>query len=138
MSSISFSLLNQPNVSFLELRRGREMERRRTERERETESDTRDRQKEKEELEELKTKIFSEGHSDPTATLKQVREGKLKVSRTLDVKPFGNFPRLFTKGNNSTSLRYSCQHLLSVMPPALSLPWTCLYHHNHRTWKISS
>jgi hypothetical protein len=81
---------------------------------------------------------FSEGHSDTTATLKQVREGKLKVSRTLDVKPFGNFPRLFTKGNNSTSPRYSCQHLLSVMPPALSLPWTCLYHHNHRTWKISS
>lgn len=52
--------------------RGREMERRRTEREREMESDARDRQKEKEELEELKAKIFSEGHSDPTATLKQV------------------------------------------------------------------
>ena len=55
------------------------MERRRTERERETESDTRDRTKEKEELEELKTKIFSEGHSDPTATLKQVRKLKVKI-----------------------------------------------------------
>lgn len=49
------------------------MERRRAEREREVESDARDRQKEKEELEELKTKIFSEGHTDPTETLKQVR-----------------------------------------------------------------
>ena len=48
------------------------MERRRAEREREMESDARDRQKEKEELEELKNKIFSEGHSDPNATLKQV------------------------------------------------------------------
>lgn len=48
------------------------MERRRAERERELESDARDRQKEKEELEELKSKIFSEGHSDPTATFKQV------------------------------------------------------------------
>lgn len=48
------------------------MERRRAEREREIESDTRDRHKEKEELEELKAKIFSEGHSDPTATLRQV------------------------------------------------------------------
>lgn len=58
---------------LLKLPRGREMERRRTEREREMESDSRDRQKEKEELEELKAKIFSEGHSDPTATLKQVK-----------------------------------------------------------------
>lgn len=65
---------------FAELCRGREMERRRTEREREMESDNRDRQKEKEELEELKTKIFSEGHSDPTATLKQVRKFMVKVS----------------------------------------------------------
>lgn len=48
------------------------MERRRSEREREIESDERDRLKEKEELEELKAKIFAEGHSDPTATLKQV------------------------------------------------------------------
>lgn len=48
------------------------MERRRAERERELESDARDRQKEKEELEELKTKIFSEGHTDPSATYKQV------------------------------------------------------------------
>lgn len=52
--------------------RGREMERRRAEREREIESDTRDRQKEKEELEELKAKILSEGHSDPSATYEQV------------------------------------------------------------------
>ena len=48
------------------------MERRRSEREREIESDTRDRQKEKEELNELKSKIFAEGHSDPSATFKQV------------------------------------------------------------------
>lgn len=48
------------------------MDRRRGERERELESDARDRQKEKEELEELKNKIFAEGHSDPSATFKQV------------------------------------------------------------------
>lgn len=56
------------------------MERRRAEREREIESDARDRQKEKEELEELKTKIFSEGHSDPTATLKQVTWFLVKIT----------------------------------------------------------
>ena len=49
------------------------MERRRGEREREIESDTRDRQKEREELDDLKSKIFAEGHSDPSATFKQVR-----------------------------------------------------------------
>ena len=48
------------------------MERRRGEREREIESDTRDRQKEREELDDLKNKIFAEGHSDPSATFKQV------------------------------------------------------------------
>jgi len=51
--------------------KGREMERRRGEREREIESDTRDRQKEREELDDLKSKIFAEGHSDPSATFKQ-------------------------------------------------------------------
>merc|ERR1712137_965717 len=51
--------------------KGREMERRRAEREREIESDTRDRQKEREELDDLKNKIFAEGHSDPSATFKQ-------------------------------------------------------------------
>jgi len=51
--------------------KGREMERRRGEREREIESDTRDRQKEREELDDLKNKIFAEGHSDPSATFKQ-------------------------------------------------------------------
>jgi len=58
--------------AFLQTSRGREMERRRTEREREIELDTRDRLKEKEELEELKSKILAEGHSDPSATLQQV------------------------------------------------------------------
>ena len=48
------------------------MERRRSERDREMESDLRDRQKEKEELEELKNKIFAEGHSDPSATFEKV------------------------------------------------------------------
>ena len=48
------------------------MERRRAEREREVESDIRDRQKEKEELDELKNKIFAEGHSDPSATFEKV------------------------------------------------------------------
>lgn len=51
--------------------KGREMERRRAEREREVESDVRDRQKEKEELEELRNKIFAEGHSDPSATFEK-------------------------------------------------------------------
>ena len=49
------------------------MERRRAEREREVESDVRDRQKEKEELEELRNKIFAEGHSDPSATFEKVQ-----------------------------------------------------------------
>ena len=42
------------------------------EREKEIEQDGRDRQREKEELEELKTKIFSEEHDDPGAEFERV------------------------------------------------------------------
>lgn len=79
--------------------KGREMERRRAEREREIESDARDRQKEKEELEELKTKIFSEGHSDPTATLKQAlyeREQQYKPQILVPAPPVSDAPRSFS------------------------------------------
>jgi RNA-binding protein 25 len=60
------------NVTFSLYIRGRELQRRLAEREKEIEQDGRDRQREKEELEELKTKIFSEEHDDPSAEFERV------------------------------------------------------------------
>ena len=109
--------------------RGREMERRRTERERELESDARDRQKEKEELEELKSKIFAEGHSDPSATFKQVgrrhittRTAWILISFLSPSCPF----RLSTKESSSTSPKSFFRPSLSAMWAVLSHPWTFL------------
>jgi len=48
------------------------LQKRLAEREKEIEQDGRDRQREKEELEELKTKIFSEEHEDPSAEFERV------------------------------------------------------------------
>jgi RNA-binding protein 25 len=60
------------NVMCFVYIRGRELQRRLAEREKEIEQDGRDRQREKEELEELKTKIFSEEHDDPSAEFERV------------------------------------------------------------------
>jgi RNA-binding protein 25 len=57
--------------------RGRELQRRLAEREKEIEQDGRDRQREKEELEELKNKIFSEEHDDPSAEFERVSTSHL-------------------------------------------------------------
>jgi RNA-binding protein 25 len=53
--------------------KGRELQRRLAERVKEAELDTRDRQKEKEEIEELKNRIFSGEHEDPSAEFERVR-----------------------------------------------------------------
>ncbi|XP_046400942.1 RNA-binding protein 25-like isoform X1 [Ischnura elegans] len=53
--------------------KGRELQRRLAEREKESEQDSRDRQREREELEELKARIFAEGHSDPGAEFERLR-----------------------------------------------------------------
>lgn len=52
--------------------RGRELQKRLAERVKEAEADSRDRQKEKEEIEELKNKIFSGEHEDPSAEFEKV------------------------------------------------------------------
>ena len=48
------------------------MERRLRDRQKEKEADARDRQKEKEELEEIKRKLFEEGHPDPETEIAKV------------------------------------------------------------------
>ncbi|GLV45567.1 uncharacterized protein CBL_02587 [Carabus blaptoides fortunei] len=54
--------------------KGRELQRRLAERVKEAELDSRDRAKEKEELEELKTKVFSGEHEDPTAEFERLKK----------------------------------------------------------------
>jgi len=63
---------NLTRLCFFAFFRGRELQKRLAEREKEIEQDGRDRQREKEELEELKTKIFSEEHDDPSAEFERV------------------------------------------------------------------
>lgn len=52
--------------------RGRELQKRVAERLKEAEMDSRDRLKEKEEIEELKNRIFSGDHEDPSAEFEKV------------------------------------------------------------------
>lgn len=40
--------------------------------------------------------------------------------------------------NNSTSHKSSYQHLLILLLPVLSLPWTSPCHHSHQTWTTSN
>lgn len=52
--------------------RGSALERRLRDRQKEKEADARDRAKEKEELEEIKRKLFEEGHPDPETEIAKV------------------------------------------------------------------
>jgi RNA-binding protein 25 len=68
--------------------KGRELQRRLAERVKEAELDTRDRQKEKEEIEELKNRIFSGEHEDPSAEFeraKKEKEDQYKPKLLIDV-----------------------------------------------------
>lgn len=60
------------NTSNLFVFRGRELQKRVSERLKEAEMDSRDRLKEKEEIEELKNRIFSGEHEDPSAEFEKV------------------------------------------------------------------
>ena len=54
--------------------RGSALERRLRDRQKEKEADARDRAKEKEELEEIKRKLFEEGHPDPETEIARVMQ----------------------------------------------------------------
>lgn len=54
--------------------RGSALQKRLRDREKETEVDERDRKREKEELEEIRQRLLAEGHPDPEAEIRRVRE----------------------------------------------------------------
>lgn len=66
-------------IYFLEINRGRELQKRMADRVREADYDLKDRNKEQEELEELKTKIFNGEYDNPSREFERVSFGSCLI-----------------------------------------------------------